>query len=183
MIDERERYERAFQQFQMTEPAWEILVDRRDRKRRNQRIAAGVVGIAVFVAAVWIVMSGVPFDRTETPAIPGAAGNGPALDPFISINAQLSVDHPAVDLFKVQTSDPQYWQLSTLDQFDGEGWRRSDPDGSDGQTVTGRIVGSGDDAATVEVDGARREVPYADVAKALVQVEFNRKDKPDDGED
>ena len=31
MIDERERYERAFQQFQMTEPAWEILVDRRDR--------------------------------------------------------------------------------------------------------------------------------------------------------
>jgi len=54
---------------------------------------------------------------------------------------------------------------------------------TDGQTVTGRIVGSGDDAATVEVDGARREVPYADVAKALVQVEFNRKDKPDDGED
>ena len=42
MIDERERYERAFRQFQMTEPAWEILVDRRDRKRRNQRIAAGV---------------------------------------------------------------------------------------------------------------------------------------------
>ena len=55
MIDEHERYERAFQQFQMTEPAWEILVDRRDRKRRNQRITAGVVGIAVFVAAIWIV--------------------------------------------------------------------------------------------------------------------------------
>jgi WD40-like Beta Propeller Repeat len=71
MIDERERYERAFQQFQMTEPAWEILVDRRDRKRRNQRIAAGVVGIAVFVAAVWIVTTGGPFDRTQTPAGPG----------------------------------------------------------------------------------------------------------------
>jgi ribosome maturation factor RimP len=54
---------------------------------------------------------------------------------------------------------------------------------TDGQTVTGRIVGSGDDAATVEVDGARHEVAYADVAKALVQVEFNRKDKHDDGED
>jgi hypothetical protein len=53
MIEERERYERAFQKFQMTEPAWEILVDRRDRKRRNKRIAAGVVGIAVFVARLF----------------------------------------------------------------------------------------------------------------------------------
>jgi Tol biopolymer transport system component len=69
MIEERERYERAFQQFQMTEPAWEILVDRRDRRRRNQRIAAGVVGIAVFVAAVWIVTTGGPFNRMQQPAI------------------------------------------------------------------------------------------------------------------
>ena len=39
---------------------------RRDRKRRNQRITAGVVGIAVFVAAVWIVTSGLSLDRSET---------------------------------------------------------------------------------------------------------------------
>jgi hypothetical protein len=70
MIDERERYERAFQQFQMTEPAWEILVDRRDRKRRNQRIMAGVVGIAVFVAAIWIVTHEGWLDRSEVPADP-----------------------------------------------------------------------------------------------------------------
>jgi transglutaminase-like putative cysteine protease len=58
------------------------------------------------------------------------------LDPFISINAQLSGGQP-VDLFKVQTSDPQYWRLYTLDVFDGEEWRSSDPDGSvSGQTVT-----------------------------------------------
>ena len=43
-----------------------------------------------------------------------------------------------------------------------------------GDGFTGRIVGSGEDAATVEVDGAQREVAYAEVAKALVQVEFNR---------
>ena len=54
---------------------------------------------------------------------------------------------------------------------------------TDGETVTGRIVGSSDDAATLELDGTRREVAYADVAKALVQVEFNRKTQPDDGED
>jgi ribosome maturation factor RimP len=46
---------------------------------------------------------------------------------------------------------------------------------TDGETVTGRIVESDDDAVTIDVDGTRREVGYADVAKALVQVEFNRK--------
>jgi ribosome maturation factor RimP len=45
---------------------------------------------------------------------------------------------------------------------------------TDGETVTGRIVGSSDDSATLDLDGARREVAYAEVAKALVQVEFNR---------
>ena len=52
------------------------LLRRRDRKRRNQRITAGVVGIAMFVAAVWIVTSS-PFDRTQTPAIPGGSETGP----------------------------------------------------------------------------------------------------------
>ena len=52
---------------------------RRDRKRRNQRIAAGVVGIAVFVAAMWIVTSGAWFDRSET-VVPAESGStGPAV--------------------------------------------------------------------------------------------------------
>ena len=46
---------------------------------------------------------------------------------------------------------------------------------TDGQTVTGRIVDSGEQTATLDVDGTPQEVAYADVAKALVQVEFNRK--------
>lgn len=49
--------------------------DRRDHKRRNQRIAAGAVGIAVFVAAVWFVTSGASSDRTQTPA------NEPTVNP------------------------------------------------------------------------------------------------------
>jgi hypothetical protein len=49
---------------------------RRDRKRRNQRIAAGVVGIAVFVAAIWFVTSFGSFDRTQTPAVPGGSETG-----------------------------------------------------------------------------------------------------------
>jgi hypothetical protein len=63
--------------FEAPEPSFEAFLRRRDRKRRNQRIAAGVVGIAVFVAAVWVVNGGGVFVRTETPAVPGPAVTGP----------------------------------------------------------------------------------------------------------
>jgi ribosome maturation factor RimP len=46
----------------------------------------------------------------------------------------------------------------------------------EGQTITGRIVDCDEDQAGIEVDGSRRAVRYADVVKARVQVEFNRKD-------
>ena len=58
--------------------AFERVLARRDRKRRNQRIAAGIVGIAVFVAAVWIVTSGLSLDRSETSVVPGGEVTGPA---------------------------------------------------------------------------------------------------------
>lgn len=49
----------------------ERMLRRGERKRRNQRITAGVVGLAVFVAAVWFVTTGGPLDRAVTP---GGAG-------------------------------------------------------------------------------------------------------------
>jgi ribosome maturation factor RimP len=51
---------------------------------------------------------------------------------------------------------------------------------TDGSSYTGRILSSTDDAVTLDVDGAPREVPYAEVAKALVQIEFNRKTTEED---
>jgi ribosome maturation factor RimP len=52
---------------------------------------------------------------------------------------------------------------------------------NDGSTVTGRILSSTEEAVTLDVSGQQREVAYADVAKALVQIEFNRKsEKKDD---
>lgn len=51
---------------------------------------------------------------------------------------------------------------------------------ADGETI-GRIVGAADDAVTLEVDGAERQVPLAEVSKAVVQVELNR--SHDKGED
>lgn len=50
---------------------------------------------------------------------------------------------------------------------------------ADGSTFTGRIEESDDAGVRLSVDGSRRQVPYADVAKALVQIEFNRKKDED----
>ncbi|MGA9159329.1 MAG: hypothetical protein WB297_00495 [Actinomycetota bacterium] len=74
-----ERADRAVSDVPLPADGLEGLQRRRDRKRRNQRIAAGVVGIAVFVAAVWIVTSVGSLDRSETPAVPGPSETGPAV--------------------------------------------------------------------------------------------------------
>jgi ribosome maturation factor RimP len=47
----------------------------------------------------------------------------------------------------------------------------------DGTTVTGRIGESDDEQVSLDVDGTERPVAYAEVAKAHVQIEFNRKDR------
>ena len=47
----------------------------------------------------------------------------------------------------------------------------------EGGVVVARIGASDDEKVSLEVDGEQRELPYADVAKALVQIEFNRKGK------
>jgi ribosome maturation factor RimP len=46
---------------------------------------------------------------------------------------------------------------------------------ADGSSLTGRVVASSEESVTLDVSGEQHEVPYADVAKALVQIEFNRK--------
>ena len=58
MNEYRSVLERPGSNFAPLDLELEHLLRRRDRKRRNQRIAAGVVGIAVFVAAVWAVTTG-----------------------------------------------------------------------------------------------------------------------------
>lgn len=64
-------------------------------------------------------------------------------------------------------------------------WRRNQGrlvkvDLVEGAPVTGRIIASDDDAATLDVAGAEREVPYAEVRRARVQIEFKPFDRADD---
>src|SRR5262245_41665956 len=75
MSDRFDVLERYAPMFEAPEPSFERFQRRRDRKRRNQRISAGVVGIAVFLLAVWVVTTGGPFDRSPEPAAP----TGPVL--------------------------------------------------------------------------------------------------------
>lgn len=44
----------------------------------------------------------------------------------------------------------------------------------EGDTIEGRILESDEEAATLDVRGEQQRVDYADVAKALIQIEFKR---------
>lgn len=46
----------------------------------------------------------------------------------------------------------------------------------DGPVVTGRVTDSDEARAVLDVDGERHEVAYDAVARAVVQIEFNRKE-------
>jgi hypothetical protein len=76
--------------FEAPEPPFEGFLRRRDRKRRNQRITAGVVGIALFAAVVWIRTAGLPFDRPSRPAGGGGTATGttgPEVTPMVPPDA------------------------------------------------------------------------------------------------
>lgn len=67
-------------------------------------------------------------------------------------------------------------------------WRRNETrlvkvSFTDGSSSTGRILESGEESVTIEVSGRKRTVAYAEVQKALVQVEFNRRTEDTDDED
>lgn len=53
----------------------------------------------------------------------------------------------------------------------------------EGGQFAGRVVEAGEESVTLDVDGESKDLPYADVAKALVQIEFNRKPGVDPEED
>jgi dipeptidyl aminopeptidase/acylaminoacyl peptidase len=69
MSDHQKTLERELERLSPPRIPIDRLVRRRDRKRRNQRITASVVGIAVFVAAVWIVRDVASLDSAHRPAI------------------------------------------------------------------------------------------------------------------
>jgi ribosome maturation factor RimP len=47
---------------------------------------------------------------------------------------------------------------------------------TDGATLTGRVRDSDEHGATLDVDGTERVLAFSEVAKAHIQIEFNRKE-------
>jgi ribosome maturation factor RimP len=82
-------------------------------------------------------------------------------------------DHP----YTLEVSSPGTDRPLTLARH----WRRNQGrlvsvTRTDGSTLTGRIVESDEERAVLDVDGQATDVRYADVAKARIQIEFNRKE-------
>jgi dipeptidyl aminopeptidase/acylaminoacyl peptidase len=93
-----ERADRAVADVPLPAGGLEGLERCRDRKRRNQRITAGVVGIVVFVAAIWIVTSGGSFNPTQQPAVQPTPtpppGTAPEIGYLIDLNTGEMIQLP-----------------------------------------------------------------------------------------
>jgi len=68
-------------------------------------------------------------------------------------------------------TEPRHWRraVGRLVGVDVAGGKR---DG--GSRITGRVVATDDAGVLLEVDGAERPIPWADLGRGKVQVEFNR---------
>jgi hypothetical protein len=76
MSDMKERLQRARSQFPPSEGVMESLLLRRDRKHRNQRIRAGVLGLAIAIAVGWLGVNAIR-STPPVPVAPGGAETGP----------------------------------------------------------------------------------------------------------
>lgn len=116
------------------------------------------------------------------------ADGGVDLDAVASISRKSS---EALDGSDVMGSQPYVLEVTTpgVDRplTAERHWRRSagrlvEVQLAEGGKVTGRVIAADADGVDLDVDGTARRIAYTDVAKAAVQVEFNRKaaDQPDD---
>jgi ribosome maturation factor RimP len=89
-------------------------------------------------------------------------------DPLGQAPYVLEVSSPGVDR---PLTLPRHWRRAT--------GRLVEVHRRDGGSVLGRLVGTDDEAATLEVDGVTVRIAHATVARATVQVEFTRADEAD----
>ena len=80
----------------------------------------------------------------------------------------LEVSSPGVDR---PLTEPRHWRRNV--------GRLVVATSREGAALTGRICAADDDGVTLDVDGTQRVLPYDEVARGTVQVEFARKDEED----
>jgi ribosome maturation factor RimP len=157
--------------------AQEAPKDRAQRDRIEQELATPLGALGLDVEAVELTPAG----KRRVLRIAVDADDGVTLDDVAGATKTIS---EVLDASDVMGEQPYTLEVTsrgvdrplTLPRH----WRRNTDrlvkvTTTDGGEVTGRILRSDDEAATLDVEGTLREVRYAEVAKALVQVEFNRK--------
>lgn len=114
----------------------------------------------------------------------GADGRGPGVDEIASATRDIS---DALDAAP-ETGDAAYTlEVSsrgvTRPLTEPKHWRRNrgrlvkvTTIDDDGEPTVGRITGSDDEQVSLDVDGQTRTIAYDTVAKAVVQVEFRKKE-------
>lgn len=109
------------------------------------------------------------------------ADGGVDLDAVATVSRKSS---EALDASDVMGSQPYVLEVTTpgVDRplTAERHWRRStgrlvEVQLTEGGKVTGRVTAADAEGVDLDVDGAARRIAYADVAKAAVQIEFNRK--------
>src|SRR5262245_12133663 len=103
MIDERDILERELRRFEPEPGLAGRVYRRRDRKRRNQRIGAGAVGVIVALAAAATLVRSMKSEHV--PATPTPLGAGEVL------NVTADVPQERGDLF---AQDPNSGKLRTI---------------------------------------------------------------------
>lgn len=125
----------------------------------------------------------------------GPAGRGPTLDEIAEATKAISASLDEADLMGAQAYTLEVSSRGTSRPLtEPKHWRRNHGrlvrvDLPDGQQVNGRILDSDADGVTLEVvtDPKRgtvseRELAYADISRAQIQVELNRR-TDEEGED
>lgn len=110
----------------------------------------------------------------------GPEGKGPLLDDIAEATRAISV---ALDESPVVGNAPYTLEVSSRGVSrpleTPRHWRRNvgrlvAVTTTAGETFTGRVSATGEEAVTLDVEGSPRELALAEVTKALVQVELNR---------
>jgi ribosome maturation factor RimP len=145
---------------------------------REQRIADLVAPIAEGVGADLESVGLRRAGRRTVVVITVDADGGISLDDVATLSQRISVAMDEGDVmgqapYTMEVTSPGVHRPLTLPRH----WRRAATrlvkvTMHDGRQVLGRVVRSDDTAAVLSVDGAERSVPYTEVAKAVVQVEF-----------
>ncbi|MEX0989676.1 MAG: DUF3488 and transglutaminase-like domain-containing protein [Actinomycetota bacterium] len=111
-------------------------IDAGPRARSAGALARRAGGAAALTLAIAVLAPGLlpGYGGEGLIAVRSSASGDPNLDPLVSIGDSLNRETP-VKLFRVESDEPTYWRLLSLDTFDGTTWRADDLQAFDGMDL------------------------------------------------